>query len=259
MTKSTDDVSQVVAKSRHAARLDERAALRPRIQRQVDPRGVPRSAKSELMTSLARFRRAGVKVRPSSGLYNNWGGMVTEQDLRGLDMAIKGEDGVHKSGACSLLFNQVQVMSTGVVNGCACRDAEGTLQIGDLRQQPLAEILSTRNDAYIQLIEEQQRGDFRPVCRSCDFYKSIYKPAIGRRRRASRLARRLQGGTEFASRHCPTGQAPGRKQPLFRLNRGLNRLNCIPGASWSHPQFVAGRSATPFMPRLPLDATRFCG
>jgi hypothetical protein len=83
------------------------------------------------------------------------------------------------------LFNQVQVMSTGVVNGCACRDAEATLQIGDLRQQPLAEILSTRNDAYMQLIEEQQRGDFRPVCLSCDFYKSIYKPAIGRRRRAT--------------------------------------------------------------------------
>ena len=26
----------------------------------------------------------------------------------------------------------------------------------------------------MQLIEEQQRGEFRPVCRSCDFYKSIY-------------------------------------------------------------------------------------
>jgi hypothetical protein len=146
-------------------------------------RAASRPARSDLMISLDRFRRAGVKVRPSSGRYNNWGGMVTEQDLRGLDMEIKGEELVHKSGACSLLFNQVQVMSTGVVNGCACRDAEATLQIGDLRQQPLGEILSTRNDAYMQLIEAQQRGEFRPVCRSCDFYKSIYKPAVGRRRR----------------------------------------------------------------------------
>jgi hypothetical protein len=26
----------------------------------------------------------------------------------------------------------------------------------------------------MQLIEEQQRGEFRPVCQSCDYYKSIY-------------------------------------------------------------------------------------
>lgn len=151
-------------------------------------RGAARKARSDLMTSLDRFRRAGIKVRPSSGLYNNWGGMVTQQDLRGLDMEIKGAELVHKAGACTLLFNQVQVMATGVVNGCACRDAEASLAIGDLNDQPLAEILSPRNEAYMNLIAEQQRGEFRPVCQSCDFYKSIYRPVTGRRRRGGSIA-----------------------------------------------------------------------
>jgi hypothetical protein len=60
------------------------------------------------------------------------------------------------------------------VNGCACRDVDATLQIGDLNSTPLRDIVSAKNPAYIQLIDEQQRGEFRPVCRSCDYYKSIY-------------------------------------------------------------------------------------
>jgi hypothetical protein len=39
---------------------------------------------------------------------------------------------------------------------------------------PLRDIISMRNPVYASLIEEQQRGEFRPVCKSCDFYKSIY-------------------------------------------------------------------------------------
>ncbi|KIZ41092.1 radical SAM/SPASM domain-containing protein, partial [Rhodopseudomonas palustris] len=146
-------------------------------------RAASRDPTTDLMASLARFRRAGIKIRPASALYNNWGGMVTPQDLRGLDMELKGAEAVYKAGACTLLFDQVQVMATGIVNGCACRDAEATLRIGDLQQQTLRDILSTRNDTYMALIDEQQRGEFRPVCRSCDFYKSIYKPVVGRRRR----------------------------------------------------------------------------
>ena len=65
-------------------------------------------------------------------------------------------------------------MATGIVNGCACRDVDATLRIGDLNEKPLREILSTQNQAWMDLIAEQQRGEFRPVCRSCDFYKSIY-------------------------------------------------------------------------------------
>jgi hypothetical protein len=72
------------------------------------------------------------------------------------------------------LFTTVQIMATGIVNGCACRDADATLRLGDLNEAPLRDIISSRNPAYMALIEEQQQGNFRPVCQSCDMYASIY-------------------------------------------------------------------------------------
>jgi hypothetical protein len=73
-------------------------------------------------------------------------------------------------------------MATGVVNACCCRDVDATLRIGDLREKPLAEIVSAANPEYIRIIEEQQQGRFRPVCRSCDYYRSIYHQPTNYRR-----------------------------------------------------------------------------
>jgi hypothetical protein len=136
-------------------------------------RDMPRRPQSDVMHMLERFRRASIAVR-ASRLYNNWGGLITQADVSGLAIDIKGAENVYKNGACALLFTSVQVMATGIVNGCACRDANATLRIGDLNTTPLRDIITPRNPAYMQLIEEQQRGEFRPICHSCDFYKSIY-------------------------------------------------------------------------------------
>jgi len=136
-------------------------------------RTIPRNGASDLLRLLRRFERAGIRVRRSR-VYNNWGGYVTQDDVAGLDMDITSADAIYKSGACILLLTTVQVMATGIVNGCACRDVDATLRIGDLKKQSLRDILSFNNQAYMALIDEQQRDQFRPVCRSCDFYKSIY-------------------------------------------------------------------------------------
>ncbi len=137
-------------------------------------RGSLRGRKSEIISLLDQFRQAGVTVKLTKGLYNNWGGFVTQDDLRGLPLKVGGVDDIYKKGACVRLFTTLQVMATGIVNGCACRDADATLRLGDLNTTPLAQIISTNNPAYMALIDEQQRGEFRPVCRSCDFYASIY-------------------------------------------------------------------------------------
>ena len=142
-------------------------------------RNAPRNGASELLRLLRRYEQAGVHVGRSR-VYNNWGGYITQDDVRGLGIDVTGGDAIYKSGACALLLTTVQVMATGIVNGCACRDVDATLRIGDVNEQPLRAILSPENEAYMRLIDEQQRGAFRPVCRSCDFYKSIYH----RRRRA---------------------------------------------------------------------------
>jgi MoaA/NifB/PqqE/SkfB family radical SAM enzyme len=132
----------------------------------------PRPA-GDLMGAVDRFRASGIRIQ-SAHVYNNWGGYITSDDVKGLDIDLGKDDDVYKKGACALLFATVQITADGIVNGCACRDVDRTLRIGDLKERPLREILSPRNPAYMELIDEQQRGEFRPVCRSCDFYKSIY-------------------------------------------------------------------------------------
>jgi MoaA/NifB/PqqE/SkfB family radical SAM enzyme len=136
--------------------------------------GVPQQDASELMKVLRRFEKAGVPVRPSHGVYNNWGGYISQADVAGLDMHITSTQLTYKFGACAKLFDSVQVMATGVVNACACRDVDATLRIGDARTSRLADIMSVKNAEYMRIIDEQQQGKFRQVCQSCDFYKSIY-------------------------------------------------------------------------------------
>jgi sulfatase maturation enzyme AslB (radical SAM superfamily) len=133
-----------------------------------------RGRSSAMIDVLEKFRKAGVPVRASKGLYNNWGGYVTQEDVKDLPMTVIGPDAIYKKGACVRLFTTIQVMATGIVNGCACRDADATLRLGDLHDKPLKDLVSSRNPAYMALIEEQQNGAFRPICRSCDFYASIY-------------------------------------------------------------------------------------
>jgi len=149
-------------------------------------RDVPRGTPTDLLALLKRYRDAGIRVR-TSRVYNNWGGMVTQDDVAGLKMDITSADATYKKGACSLLFTHLKVMADGVVDGCACRDVDATLQIGDLNEKPMAEILSLKNEAYRELIEEQQAGHFRPICKSCDFYKSIYHKRSTYRKQGTEL------------------------------------------------------------------------
>lgn len=160
----------------------------------------PRKPVSELMELLERFRERGVRPRRAH-VYNNWGGFVTQADVVGLDIAVTSGDTMYKGGACAHLFTTYQIMATGIVNGCACRDVDASLRIGDLNEAPLHKILSPDNPAYMALIEEQQHGEFRPVCKSCDYYKSIYHMRMSRRKDGSQF----QNIEEFKDRLRVTG------------------------------------------------------
>lgn len=137
---------------------------------------------SEVQRLLERFANAGIPVHMKH-VFNNWGGMITNADVQDLGIEVTDTRSTFKKGACTLLFTGVQVMATGIVNGCACRDVDATLRIGDLNHAPLATILSPRNPAYVELIQEQQAGNFRPICQGCDFYKSIYRRTAAARKR----------------------------------------------------------------------------
>lgn len=135
---------------------------------------VPAHDASELMKMLSAYRKAGVNVHSSHGVYNNWGGSISQADVGDLNLHIATSDSVPKNGACVKIFDSIQVMATGVVNACSCRDVDATLRIGDIGEAPLKEILSANNPMYLQVIAEQQEGRFRPVCENCDYYRSIY-------------------------------------------------------------------------------------
>lgn len=130
--------------------------------------------RSGIIDVLKKFEQTGASVKIQKRLYNNWGGFVTAEDVKHLPITVLGTDMINKNGACVRLFNQIQITASGIVNGCACRDADATLRLGDMHQSPLRDIISPRNPVYMKLIDEQQAGNFRPVCRSCDFYSSIY-------------------------------------------------------------------------------------
>ena len=166
----------------------------------------PRKPVSEVMELLERFRERGVRPRRAH-VYNNWGGFVTQADVAGLDIAVTSGDTMYKGGACAHLFTTYQIMATGIVNGCACRDVDASLRIGDLNEAPLHKILSPDNPAYMALIEEQQRGEFRPVCKSCDYYKSIYHMRMSRRKDGSQF----QNIEEFKDRLRVTGTQADRE------------------------------------------------
>jgi hypothetical protein len=174
ISKSTETVYRRLVRNLDLL-LDILARQKFQVHIQVHPgRNSLRGRSSEIIDRLERFKQAGITVKLSKGLYNNWGGFVTQDDVRGLPIEVGGADAVYKNGACVRLFTTIQIMATGIVNGCACRDADATLQLGDLNNAPLRDIVSPKNPAYMTLIEEQQRGYFRPVCKSCDFYSSIY-------------------------------------------------------------------------------------
>jgi hypothetical protein len=162
---------------------------------------VPTSDAGELMALLTRLRTAGVGIHASHGIYNNWGGYISQKDVGDLNVHIMSSDGPLKSGACVKLFDSVQVMATGIVNGCSCRDVDATLSIGDLGQAPLAKILSATNTEYQRIIDEQQAGNFRPVCKSCDYYRSIYHQPTNYRRQGIPVQTLPQFMASLSRRH----------------------------------------------------------
>jgi MoaA/NifB/PqqE/SkfB family radical SAM enzyme len=203
----------------------------------------PRRPAGELMALVERFRARGVNVRRAH-VYNNFGGTVTAEDVRGLAIDIDDASWTYKNGACSRLFTTYQIMATGIVNGCACRDVDATLAIGDLNEMPLHEILSPGNPAYMRLIEEQQRGEFRPVCQSCDYYKSIYHSRMTHRKSGMQsqsieaFKERLRAAGECARRRPGAGRRRRVNSPHATVILGRHD-------PFFHPRARASRSTYP--------------
>ena len=106
--------------------------------------------------------------------FNNWGGIIKNEDVKELDIKLN-DTHKKKIGSCSLIYSRLIVGANGLVNACACRDANFSLAIGNVKTENLKNIISLKNKKYKDLIYKQEKNDFPDVCKSCDFYKSIYQ------------------------------------------------------------------------------------
>jgi MoaA/NifB/PqqE/SkfB family radical SAM enzyme len=133
------------------------------------------NCKSDLCQILNAIQKISKKKIMISKSFNTWGGYITQEDVKDLDMIINDASYIYKRGACSLLIYKNEVLVDGRVNACACRDVNATMSIGDLKTQSFEEIYSIKNKKYINLIKNQQKGFYSQICKECDFYRSIYK------------------------------------------------------------------------------------
>ena len=106
--------------------------------------------------------------------FTNWGGLVKEKDISDLNIKFQTEL-TKKTGSCSLIYSRLTIGANGLVNACACRDANFSLQIGDIKKDSLRKIISYNNPKYKELIVKQEKNEFSEVCSKCDFYRSIYE------------------------------------------------------------------------------------
>ena len=49
------------------------------------------------------------------------------------------------------------------------------MKIGNAKENKLKDIINLKNKNYKEIIERQEKNDFPDVCKSCDFYRSIYE------------------------------------------------------------------------------------
>lgn len=110
--------------------------------------------------------------------YDNWGGLIKQESLKGISLDLLDIELVKKDGPCANIFSRPQILSDGTVIACACRDVNATLKLGNVYEDPLAKIISPTNPAFSNLVKSMDEGVFPDICRDCTAYRSLYSPNL---------------------------------------------------------------------------------
>ena len=135
---------------------------------------VPILERNAPMAGLLRELTAKGATVSEAEDYDSWGGTIAQSEVTPLGIELVDGNHLYMHGPCTKIFAEVQIKADGQVHACACRDMDGSLDIGHLDDAPLKEILSFANDPYRELIESQMRNKFGSNCRACSSYRSIY-------------------------------------------------------------------------------------
>ena len=129
---------------------------------------------SELSNIIKKILKKDKVIYEANSEFNNWGGIVKIDDVKDLNINLSTEK-TSKIGSCSLIYSRLIIGANGLVNACACRDANYSLRLGNIKTEKIKDIISLKNKKYKDLIDRQEKNDFPEVCKSCDFYRSIYQ------------------------------------------------------------------------------------
>ncbi len=149
--------------------IDEKVRAGSRIRVQVNLRVPLGSEKGEFWEYLRRRAAEGVIRVDGVADFDNWGGKIGDERLRGAGLVPKPPP-IHR-GPCRRLLTGPMILADGRVNACCCRDVEATLIIGDVKEKPLGEILA--GPALRGLLERHARGDFPEICKTCTRYETL--------------------------------------------------------------------------------------
>ena len=135
---------------------------------------------SDLMKAMHyAVENGGVKWLDNFLVYDNWGGMVTDEDVSDIELELSDGSFLPKVGACILLFDEPMIFADGMVNACACRGVDRSLVIGNLKETSLNQILSSENKIYRNIIDQHQKNEYPKTCKDCMVYRSIYRKPRG--------------------------------------------------------------------------------
>jgi len=114
-------------------------------------------------TELDRFDATSAKLSPDE--------LAVLERMRAEDQLVQ------KHPRCAEVFDKLSVYWDGRVSVC-CRDFEGVMQVGDLREQPLTEIWKTaKAQAYREALARGEYDKF-PLCRRCWDYYGLQTPGL---------------------------------------------------------------------------------
>ncbi|MFW9882293.1 MAG: radical SAM/SPASM domain-containing protein [Candidatus Thorarchaeota archaeon] len=100
--------------------------------------------------------------------YDNWCGIITQNDLIGI-MKLKKRPLIRKYPCASLW--RISILSNGDIRLCACRIKEtehDDLVIGNIRDESLVNIIN--NEKGQKILSEWQVGNIVDVCKECSRY-----------------------------------------------------------------------------------------
>ena len=150
--------------------IDEKSRLGSTIGVHVWARPARGGAAGAFWDHLQDMRRRGLMTMEVIPVFDNWGGLVSEQELERSGRPAVPAPAHH--GPCLRLLIGPVVLADGRVAACCCRDLEASLIIGDLKTRSLRDILS--GPELKGYLARQARGDFPEVCRACTRYESVY-------------------------------------------------------------------------------------